>query len=103
VRDALAALDSLNRTLAAEAPPEALARPGEKACTACPFQALCPAFWPWLAAAGSNGLTETAAAAVLDRIEPGQDGDLYTAYLSIHQPGIAPGIQPLVLRRSIHG
>ncbi|WP_161138549.1 PD-(D/E)XK nuclease family protein [Propylenella binzhouense] len=102
-RDALAALDSLNRALAAAAPPEALARPGEEACTACPFQALCPAFWPWLATAGSNGLTETAAAGVLDRIELGQDGDLYTAYLSIHQPFMPPEIQPLVLRRSIHG
>jgi hypothetical protein len=40
---------------------------------------------------------------MLDRIEPGQDGDLYTAYLSIHQPSMSPGIQPLVLRRSIHG
>lgn len=102
-RDALAMLDSLNRALAAAAPPETLARPGEDACTACPFQALCPAFWPWLATAGSNGLTETAAAGMLDRIELGQDGDLYTAYLSVHQPSMSPGIQPLVLRRSIHG
>lgn len=102
-RDALATLDSLNQALAVAAPPEALARPGEEACTACPFQALCPAFWPWLAKAGSNGLTVTAAAGVLDRIEPGQDGDLYTAYLSVHRPSMPPGIQPLVLRRSIHG
>lgn len=102
-REALAALDSLNRALDAAAPPKALARPGEEACTACPFQALCPAFWPWLATAGSNDLTQTAAAAVLDRIEPGQDGDLYTAYLAVRQPSMPPGIQPLVLRRSIHG
>jgi hypothetical protein len=101
--DALAAVDSLNHALAAAAPPEALARPGEEACAACPFQALCPAFWPWLAAASSIGLPKTAAAGVLDRIELGQDGDLYTAYVSVHQPSMPPEIQPLVLRRSIHG
>lgn len=100
--DALAALDGLNQALAA-APPETLARPGDEACAACPFQALCPAFWPWLAAAGSSSLPEPAAAGVLDRIELGQDGDLYTAYLSVHQPSVPQGIQPLVLRRGIHG
>lgn len=101
--DALAALDSLNRQLAAAAPADALAQPGEQACADCPFQALCPSFWPWLAAAGSAGLSETAVAGVLDRIELGLDGDLYTAYVSVHQLSVAPGIQPLVLRRSIHG
>jgi hypothetical protein len=100
---ALAALDSLNQELAAGVPPESLARAGEEACAACPFQILCPAFWRWLATAGSGGLPEAAAAGVLDRIELGQDGDLYTAYLSIHQPSVPPGVQPLVLRRSIHG
>jgi hypothetical protein len=40
---------------------------------------------------------------VLDRIELGQDGDLYTAYLTVHQPSIPSGTQPLVLRRAIHG
>lgn len=101
--DALAALDGLNQQLAAGVPASALAQPGEQACAACPFQALCPSFWPWLAASGSAGLPEAAAAGVLDRIEPGLDGDLYTAYLSVHQPAVPPGIQPLVLRRSIHG
>lgn len=101
--DALAALDSLNRRLAAAAPADALAQPGEQACADCPFQVLCPSFWPWLAANGSAGLPETTAAGVLDRIELGLDGDLYTAYLSVHQPSVPPGIQPLVLRRSIHG
>lgn len=101
--DALAALDDLNQQLAAGAPASTLAQPGEQACAGCPFQALCPSFWPWLAAAGSAGLPETAAAGVVDRIELGLDGDLYTAYLSIHQPAVPPGIQPLVLRRSIHG
>lgn len=101
--DALAALDSLNQRLASGVPPGTLARPGEEACASCPFQVLCPAFWPWLATAGSSGLPETAAAAVLDRIELGQDGDLYTAYLAVHQPSMPAGIQPLVLRRSIHG
>lgn len=100
---ALAALDDLNLGLAASAAPETFARPGEDCCGGCPFQALCPAFWPWLQAAGSSGLPDTAAAAVLDRIEPGQDGDLYTAYLAVDQPSMPSGIQPLVLRRSIHG
>lgn len=100
---ALAALDELNRHLAAGGPPEALATPAEDACGGCPFQALCPAFWPWLAAAGSQGLPETAATGMLDRIELGQDGDLYTAYLAVHQPAMPPGLHPLVLRRSIHG
>jgi hypothetical protein len=101
--DALAALDRLNQLLAAGVTPGTLARPGKEACALCPFQALCPAFWPWLATAGSSGLPDTAAAGVLDRIELGQDGDLYTAYLSVHQPSVPPGIQPLVLRRSVHG
>ncbi len=101
--DALAALDRLNQQLAAEAPASSLAQPGEQACGTCPFQALCPSFWPWLASAGSSGLRETAAAGVLGRIELGPDGDLYTAYLSVNQPTVPPGIQPLVLRRRIHG
>lgn len=95
-------LASISR-LAAGVPVSALSQPGEQACTACPFQALCPSFWPRLAASGSTGLPEAAAAGVLDRIEPSLDGDLYTAYLSVHQPAVPPGIQPLVLRRSIHG
>jgi hypothetical protein len=100
---ALAALDDLNRHLAAGGPPVALAHPSEGACGGCPFQALCPAFWPWLAAAGSEGLHDTAATGILDRIELGQDGDLYTAYLAVSQPAMPPGLHPLVLRRSIHG
>lgn len=100
---ALAALDSLNHGVAAGAAPETLARPGEESCGGCPFQAVCPAFWQWLAAAGSSSLPDTAAVGVLDRIELGQDGDLYTAYLDVHQPSMPSGIQPLVLRRSIHG
>ena len=101
--DALAALDGLNQELVAGVPPKALARPGEEACAACPFQALCPAFWPWIATAGSKGLPDTAAEGIVDRIELGQDGDLYTAYLAVHQPSVPPGIHPFVLRRSIHG
>jgi hypothetical protein len=101
--DALAALDSLNQELAAGASPETLARPSEDACAACPFQALCPAFWQWLATAGLKGRSDTAAAGIVDRIELGHDGDLYTAHLAIHRPSVAQGIMPLVLRRSIHG
>jgi hypothetical protein len=40
---------------------------------------------------------------VLDQIELGQDGDLYTAFLTVHQPSISSDTQPFVLRRSIHG
>jgi hypothetical protein len=101
--DALAALDRLNQELASATSPGTLARPGEAGCTTCLFQALCPAFWPWLATAGLGAIADTAAAGVLDRIELGQDGDLYTAYLSVQQPSMPPRIQPLVLRRSIHG
>ena len=101
--DALAALDSLNRQLSAGLPASTLGRPGEQACASCPFQALCPSFWPWLGAAGSDGLPEAAAAGVLHQIEPGLDGDLYTAYLSVRQPAVQPGMQPLVLRRCIDG
>jgi hypothetical protein len=100
---ALAALDELNFGLAGCARLETLARPGEASCSECPFQALCPAFWKWLETTGPSGLPDTAAAGVLERIELGQDGDLYTAYLSVHQPSMPSGIQPLVLRRSIHG
>ncbi len=100
---ALGALDGLNRHLAAGGPPETLGQPSEEACGGCPFQALCPAFWPWLAAAGSESLPDTAATGMLDRIERGQDGDLYTAYLGVSQPAMPPGLHPLVLRRSIHG
>lgn len=100
---ALAALDDLNLRLAERVALETLARPGEDSCSGCPFQVLCPAFWPWLRAAGSSGLPDTAVAGVLDRIELGQDGDLYTAYLAVHQPFMPSGIQPLVLRRTIHG
>lgn len=100
---ALASLDDLNVGLAGCVALEGLARPGEDSCSGCPFQALCPAFWPWLKATGSSGLPDTAAAGVLDRIELGQDGDLYTAYLAVHQPSMPSGIQPLVLRRTIHG
>ncbi len=100
---ALAALDDFNSYLASCRPPEVLAQPGEEACGDCPFQALCPAFWPWLAAAGSDSLPETAAVGVLERIDLGQDGDLYTAYLAVHQAALPPGVHPLVLRRSVHG
>lgn len=101
--DALAALDRLNQELDAGALPETLAQPSEKACGRCPFQMLCPAFWPWLITAGSDGLPEIAAAGVLDRIELGQDGDLYTAYLAVCQTSMPSAGQPLVLRRSVHG
>lgn len=100
---ALAALDDLNRSIAAGDTPEAIARPAEGSCGGCPFQAVCPAFWRWLRAAGAGGLPSVAAAGVLDRLEPGQDGDLYTAFVVIDQPSMPSGTQPIALRRTIHG
>jgi hypothetical protein len=101
--EALVALESLDRGLAAHSSPDTFAHPGNEACGTCPFKAICPAFWPWLAAAGSSGLPDTSAAGELDRVELGQDGDLYTAYLAVDQRGLQAGLHPLVLRRSIHG
>jgi CRISPR/Cas system-associated exonuclease Cas4 (RecB family) len=100
---ALDALDSLNRGLASGATAETLARPGNDSCGGCPFQAVCPAFWRWLAAHGSAGLPDTAAVGVLERVELGQDGDLYTAHVAINQPSMPPGFHPFVLRRTTHG
>lgn len=102
-RAALDALDSLNRGLASQAAAETLARPENQSCGGCPFQAVCPAFWPWLAARGSAGLPDTAATGVMDRVELGQDGDLYTAHLAVDQPSMPPRLQPFVLRRLTHG
>lgn len=102
-RAALDALDSLNRGLASGVTTEALAQPGNQSCGGCPFQAVCPAFWPWLALQGSAGLPDAAAVGSVDRVEPGPDGDLYTAYLAVHQPSMPSGLQQFVLRRTIHG
>lgn len=100
---ALDALDSVNRVLAFGTTTDALAQPENKSCGGCPFQAVCPAFWPWLAARGSGGMPDTAAAGELERVELGQDGDLYTAHIVIHRPSIGPTTHPLVLRRTTHG
>lgn len=101
---ALAALDALNRGLSSNADPESLAQPGSAACGTCPFQALCPAFWRWLDGAGPQDLPEAAAEGVLDRVELGQEGDLYSACLALRGPAAACSeVQPLVLRRSTHG
>lgn len=101
---ALATLDVLNTRLMSGTLPDALARPGLTACAGCPFQALCSAFWRWLSIAGLQELPDAAAEGVLEGIEPGQDGDLYTAYLALRAAShqlIAQ--QPLVLRKSAHG
>ena len=100
---ALATLDALNGCLAAGASPQAIAQPSEEACAECPFQSLCPAFWSWLAETGSASLPDAAAQGMLNRVELGQDGDLYTAYLAVQQQSMPSGIQALVLRRTIHG
>ncbi len=101
---ALAALDTVNRGLAPGTAPEALARPAPLACGGCPFQAICPAFWRWLHGADAQQLADVGADGILQGIELGQDGDLYTAFLALrfstHQLNVE---QSLVLRRSVHG
>jgi hypothetical protein len=57
---AVAALDALNRGLLSEALPERLAQPSQPACTECPFQTICPAFWRQLGADGMQGLPDVA-------------------------------------------
>ena len=101
---ALSALDMVNGALASGAAAEAIAEPSPPACGGCPYQALCPAFWRWLGRGGPQGLPEAAAEGVLDSMELGHDGDLYTARLAVSSASHAIRIhQELVLRRSAHG
>jgi hypothetical protein len=101
---AVAALDALNRGLLSEALPERLAQPSQPACTECPFQTICPAFWRPLGADGMQGLPDVAIEGVLNGLESSQDGDLYTAHRVLstasHQLNDQ---QPVVLRKSAHG
>jgi PD-(D/E)XK nuclease superfamily len=98
---ALAALDRLNSEVVSEALPERLAQPSPSACTGCPFQTICPAFWRQLDNGAMQGLSYAAIEGVLEWLETTHNGDLYTAHLALastshdlnHQ-------QPLVLRKS---
>ena len=101
---ALAALDALNQGLASGAAPETLACPAPAACNGCPFQVICPAFWRWLGSARIEEPSAVAAEGVLEGIEFGQDGDLYTAHLALHSATHQLEVQqPLVLRRYAYG
>jgi hypothetical protein len=99
---ALAGLDALNGALNAGAAPEDLAAPAALACSGCPFQIICPAFWQQLGRL--KGLTDPALEGILERLEPGPDGDLYTAYVTARAASTDLNRQQaVVLRKSVHG
>jgi hypothetical protein len=101
---AVGGMEELNGYLRSGATAEALAQPSAEACTGCPFQIICPAFWKWLDSSHDFDAEFRAGQGTLQRIEPGQDGDLYTAFLVLRRPAARRGdSQPLVLRRSVHG
>lgn len=101
---ALAGLDALNRALNAGAAPEGLAAPAASACSGCPFQIICPAFWQQLGRGRLKGLTDAALEGILERLEPGPDGDLYTAYVTARAASTDLNReQAVVLRKSVHG
>jgi hypothetical protein len=101
---ALAALDAFDSALNAGAAPEDLAAPAMPACCGCPFQIICPAFWDELGHGRLNGFTDAALEGILERLEPGPDGDLYTAFLAMQSAShTLNGKQALVLRKSVHG
>lgn len=101
---ALAALDALNRALSNGAAPEDLAAPAVPACTGCPFQVICPAFWQQLGRGALAGFTDAALEGILERLEPGPDGDIYTAYVTARSAAQRLNRdQVVVLRKSVHG
>jgi PD-(D/E)XK nuclease superfamily len=101
---ALAALDTLNRALNTGAAPEGLAAPAVPACSGCPFQIICPAFWTQLGRGRLSGFTDAAVEGILERVEPGPDGDLYTAYVTARSATEhLSRDQAVVLRKSVHG
>jgi len=101
---AIAALNLLNGQITFGSVPDALATPSPSSCRSCPFQCICPAFWMWLK--GGGRFTESddvAMEGVLNRVELGQDRDLYIAYFEASAAShSAVKMQSLVLRRSIH-
>jgi hypothetical protein len=101
---AVAALNALNGGLLSEALPERLGQPSPPACTACPFQIICPAFWRQLSAGALRSLPDVAVEGALESLEASHDRDLYTAHLALsaasHQLNAH---QPVVLRKSVHG
>jgi hypothetical protein len=101
---ALAELDTLNGALNVGAAPEDLAAPGVSACAGCPFQIICPAFWQQLGHGNLEVYIDAALEGVLERLEPGPDNDLYTAYVTARSASLhLSREQAVVLRKSVHG
>ena len=101
---AVAALDALNAALNAGAPPADLAAPATSACSRCPFQIICPVFWLQLGDGRLAEFTDAAFEGILERLEPGPDGDLYTVYLTAQSASQHLNReQAVVLRKSVHG
>ena len=100
---AIAGLDSMNRVLSAGCDSAALASPSQVACGGCPYQAICPAFWSWCDAGSWPEIREPAARGTLVSADPGMDGDLYAANLSLKGRYGASGVQSIALRKSVHG
>jgi PD-(D/E)XK nuclease superfamily len=101
---ALAALGTLNNALASGIGAEELASPSAMACSGCPFTLICPAFWRGLSEGTLRGLTDVALQGILQKVEAGPDGDLYTADILVRcGTSELPGKQSVVLRKSIHG
>jgi PD-(D/E)XK nuclease superfamily len=101
---ALAELDTLNGALNVGAAPEDLAAPGVSACAGCPFQIICPAFWQQLGHGNLEEYIDAALEGVLERLEPGPDNDLYTAYVTARSASLhLSREQAVVLRKSVHG
>lgn len=100
---AVAALQSMNRTLQSGCDSSELATPGEIECAQCPYQAICPAFWSWCTSASWPALREPAARGALEAVDPGVDGDLYAITLALEGRHGAGGPLSLALRRSVHG
>lgn len=101
---ALAALDAVNEGLNSGAAPGDLAAPAVSACSGCPFQIICPVFWPKLGHGGLTEFTDAALEGILERLEPGPDGDLYTVYITARSAAQHLNRnQAVVLRKSVHG
>ena len=100
---ALQSIADVNWEISRGTPPATLAKPDSVSCGRCPFKAICPAFWKWLAEGSFEDLPPTAAVEVIS-IELGHDADLYSAQIAVvasSHPIVQN--QTIVLRRSVHG
>lgn len=100
---AISGLDAMNQALSAGGDSAALASPSQVACGQCPYLAICPAFWSWCEAGSWPELREPAACGRLVSVDPGMNGDLYAVNLSLKGRYGIGGVQPLALRKSVHG